>query len=337
MKVRWGIVGLGQMAHCFAKAIKNVNNSKIVAVASTDKYRLYDFAHNFDIPKKYAFKSYSELIICDEVDAVYIALTNNLHFEMIMKCMEFQKHVLVEKPATQNAKEMQHVSDTINKGSTIFTEGFAYLHHPVTKRYLGMIKEGFIGQPISLNTRFGCKILSSKQNFIKSIFQKESRHFNDKLGGGCILDLGCYLTSISRIIADIAFKQDELGVIIDRNNQQFGTKKVEIDATCEILFNETLKSSLHASFISNLGQKTTIIGQEGEITVENTWSCQENGFFYNGSFHEVDNLIYDSPYSYQIHNVSDWILGNKVVPKYPSHTISDTLLNMQMLDNWKGN
>lgn len=336
MKVRWGIVGLGQMAQCFAKANKKVNNSELLAVASTDKSRLKEFEHNYDIPKGYAFKNYSELIRCDEVDAVYIALTNNLHFEMIMKCMEFQKHVLVEKPATQNVKEMSHVYNAMNKGTTIFAEGFAYLHHPVTKRYLEMIKEGFIGQPISLNTKFGCKIIPDKQNFIKSIFQKDSRHFNRKLGGGCILDLGCYLTSISRVVADIAFKQDELDIIITKNKKQFGTKKVEIDATCEILFNHKLTSSLHASFISDLGQKTTIIGQEGEITIENTWSCQENGFFYNGNFQTVENLIYDNPYSYQIYHVSDWILGNIEVPQYPSHTISDTLLNMQILDNWRG-
>lgn len=335
MKVKWGIVGLGEMAQCFAKANKKIDNSELLAVASTDKCRLNEFVHDFGIAKKYAFKTYSELISCDEVDAVYIALTNNLHFEIIMKCIEFQKHVLVEKPATVNVKEMSQIYDIMNKGTTLFIEGFAYLHHPVTKRYLEMIKDGFIGQPISLNTSFGCKIISDKQNFIKSIFQKERRHFNQKLGGGCILDLGCYLTSISRIVADIAFKQDELDVMINKNKQQFGSKKVEVDATCEILFNTTLKSSLHASFTSDLGQKTTIIGDEGEITIENTWSCQENGFFYNGKFQTVDNLIYNNPYSYQIYHVSDWILRSIEIPQYPSHTISDTLLNMQILDNWR--
>jgi len=337
MKVRWGIVGLGQMAQCFAKANMKVNNSELVAIASCDKCRLKEFAQNFGITKRYAFKTYSELIACDEVDAVYVALTNNLHFETIMKCIEFKKHILVEKPATQNIKEMSHVYDVVNKGKIMFSEGFAYLHHPLTKTYLEMIKKGFIGQPISLDTRFGCKITSQKQNFIKSIFQKESRHFNNKLGGGCILDLGCYLTSISRIVAAIAFKEDELDIVISKNKQQFGKKNVEIDATCEVLFNGKLKSSLHASFISNVGQKTTIVGKEGKITIDNTWNCQENGFFYNGNFQRVDNLIYDNPYSYQISNFSDWILRKYTTPKYPSHSIYDTFLNMQILDRWRDN
>ena len=335
MKVRWGIVGLGQMAQCFAEANKYVNNSELFAVASTDKGRLNEFAHNFDIAKKYAFQTYTDLICCDEVDAVYIALTNNLHFEMIMKCMEFQKHVLVEKPATQNAKEMVYISEKINKGTTLFAEGFAYLYHPATKRYLEMIKDGLIGQPISLNTRFGFEILSDKQNFIKRVFKKEGRHFNQKLGGGCILDLGCYLTSISRVVAGIAFKQDGLDLIINKSKKHFGTKKVEIDATCEILFNSKLTSSLHASFNSDLGQKTIITGTEGEIVINNTWSCQDNGFFYNGVFQKIDRLVYDNVYSYQIHSISDWILNNKLIPEFPSHSYNETLSNMQILDKWK--
>ena len=56
--------------------------------------------------KKYAFKSYSELMNCQKVDAIYIALTNNLHFEIIVQRIDCQKIILVEKPATLNAKEM---------------------------------------------------------------------------------------------------------------------------------------------------------------------------------------------------------------------------------------
>lgn len=335
MKVRWGIVGLGQMAQCFAEANKYVNNSELFAVASMDKRRLNEFAHNFGIAKKYAFKTYTELISSDEVDAVYVALTNNLHFEMIIKCIEFQKHVLVEKPATQNAKEMSFIYEKIKKGTTLFAEGFSYLHHPLTKKYLEMIKGGLIGQPVSLNSKFGCKITSGKQNFIKNLFTQEGRHFNQKLGGGCILDLGCYLTSISRVVADIAFKQDGLDMIIKKSKQHFGKKKVEIDASCEILFNRKLTSSLHASFKSDLGQKTIITGTEGEIVINNTWSCQENSFFYNGVLQKIDKLVYDNAHSYQIHSVSDWILNNNFIPEFPSHSYNETLYNMKMLDKWR--
>jgi predicted dehydrogenase len=113
-----GIVGLGQIAQCFNKA----NNSKLVAVASTDRVKLKDFTHIYGIENKYEFKSYSEPINCDAVDIVYIALPNNLHFEYIIKYIKSQKHVLVEKPATPNTGEMLQVCDLIsNKTPISFT------------------------------------------------------------------------------------------------------------------------------------------------------------------------------------------------------------------------
>ena len=60
-----------------------------------------------------------------------------------------------------------------------------------------------------------------------------------------------------------------------------------------------------------------------------------NHFFQNGDFQSVENLIYDNPYSYQIHNFCDWVTENKRTPQFPSHTVDDTLFNMQILDAWK--
>ena len=335
MKVRWGIIGLGQMGQCFAKANELVAHSELIAAASTDEPKLRDFANRHGVDKKYAYKSYSELMNCHEVDAVYIALTNNLHFDMIMQGIDCQKHVLVEKPATLNAKEMLRVEDRMNHASTMLSEAFAYLHHPVAKRYLEMIKDGAIGRPLRMKTAFGSKICSGRTNFLKSLFQKEGRHFNRNLGGGCILDLGCYLTSLSLILAKMACEGHELDATILDKKHFFGSKKAEIDATGEVSFNGSFTSSIRASFTDELGQHTTISGTDGEITIENTWSCDHDGFFLNGNFQRIENLRYDNPYSYQIHNFSNWIIENKTMPQYPSHTVKDTLLNMRMLDDWK--
>lgn len=335
MKVRWGILGLGEMGQCFAKANLPVAHSELIAVASANENKLMDFVNIHGVDKKFAFKSYSELMNCDEVDAVYIALTNNLHFDMILKGISCSKHVLVEKPATQNAKEMLSVHNRMNRAPIIISEAFAYLHHPVTNGYLKMIKDGVIGRPLSMKTVFGCKIVSGRTNFLKSLFKKEGRHFNRNLGGGCILDLGCYLTSLSRIIANVASEGHALDANILNKTLFFGSKKVEIDATAEISFNGCFISSTRASFTEDLGQKTTIFGTDGEIIIENTWNCEHEGFFLNGNFQHIENLDYDNPYSYQIHNFSNWIIEKKAMPQYPSHTVQDTLLNMQMLDDWK--
>ena len=85
MKVKWGIIGLGQMAQCFAAANENVTHSDLLAVASLSKNKLKDFGKQHGIHPKYSFESYSDLMKCEEVDAIYVAVTNNLHFEIMME------------------------------------------------------------------------------------------------------------------------------------------------------------------------------------------------------------------------------------------------------------
>ena len=121
----------------------------------------------------------------------------------MMQGIKHKKHILVEKPATLNAHEMMVIHNAMNDSSVLLSEAFAYLHHPVTKHFLDRVQSGSIGRPTGLNTIFGCKIMSDKPNRLKSLFSKEVRHFAPRLGGGCILDLGCYLTSIKQFLLEL--------------------------------------------------------------------------------------------------------------------------------------
>lgn len=84
-KVRWAILGAGNIAKQFACDFKAVKNAELVAVASRDVERAKGFADKYNIP--YAL-NYHELYSSDNVDAVYIATTHNFHFEQSMACMQ---------------------------------------------------------------------------------------------------------------------------------------------------------------------------------------------------------------------------------------------------------
>ena len=103
--IRWGIVGLGNMANHFANASKEIENVELKAIASFSKSKLNNFSEKFNIDKKYSFKSYDELINCDEIDALYIATLNNSHLELILKAAEAKKNILCEKPIGLNHNE----------------------------------------------------------------------------------------------------------------------------------------------------------------------------------------------------------------------------------------
>ena len=96
--IKWGIVGLGNMAGIFANAIKEVENSKLISVASKSSNKLNTFQKNFEIKKENKFTNYKDLINSKEIDAVYIATLNNTHVDLILDCAKNNKKILCEKP-----------------------------------------------------------------------------------------------------------------------------------------------------------------------------------------------------------------------------------------------
>ena len=95
-KVRWGIIGLGNIARNFVKDLALVNEAQIYAAASRNLEKANAFADEYNIP--YAFGSYKELLECKEIDVVYIATPHTSHCELSIMAMEHGKHVLCEKP-----------------------------------------------------------------------------------------------------------------------------------------------------------------------------------------------------------------------------------------------
>ena len=190
--IKWGIVGLGNMAQKFANAIKETNNAKLLSISSLNSEKLKSFANNFQIDKNYVFDSYNDLISCKEIDAVYIATLNNTHLNLIKSCAENKKNILCEKPLTLNFEEANEAANYIAKHDVIFYEAIAYYSHGQTKNLIALLNENKIGKIISINSTFGFKV--------KRVNPK-SRIFDKSLGGGAILDVGCYPLSLLNLIS----------------------------------------------------------------------------------------------------------------------------------------
>ena len=96
--IKWGVIGAGKMGRTFAHSIKEVDNAKLVAIASLDSKRLDSFASNFNINKEFRFTSYEEICKNNDIDAIYISTLNNTHIELIKLCASYKKNILCEKP-----------------------------------------------------------------------------------------------------------------------------------------------------------------------------------------------------------------------------------------------
>ena len=114
-QVNWGIVGLGNIALKFAEGFKNLDNAKLIAISSKNNKKLQKFKEEFHINENFCFNDYESLLRCKDIDIVYIALPNSMHYEWILKCIKEGKKVLCEKPATINLFQINKIKEEISR------------------------------------------------------------------------------------------------------------------------------------------------------------------------------------------------------------------------------
>ena len=338
-KVNWGIIGLGAIATQFAKGFEGLSSSKLLAIASKNTDKLSKFKENLGISSDYCFNNYQDLLKHKEIDIIYIALPTSLHQEWIIKCLDEGKKVLVEKPATMNAIEIKEIKNKYPKEKIFINEAFMYMYHPQIIKVIELINEGGIGELISMESNFGINILTKKNFFgfekIKKLNTK-NRIFCKELGGGVILDIGCYPISLSTLIASQISNIDYDKVRVINIEKDMRPNEVEINASMEMIFENNFKSNVRASFTKKLGTKTSIIGKKGELVIEDTWSANPSTITIKKDKDQIINIsAVQNIYSYEIDALSKCILENKVTTDFPGLTIDNIIGNMKIIDKWK--
>jgi len=336
-QINWGIIGLGKIATKLANSFKNVKNSKLKAVASRDIIKLQKFKNNFDLSEENCFSNYDDILDCKDLDVIHIALPHSMHREWSIKCIEKNINVLVEKPATVNFSEMEEIKVKLKNGNVFFAESFKYRYHPQITKLIDLIKEGAIGKLISMESFYGNNILSKKIFGIKfkKRIEKNHRLHNKELGGGAILDLGCYPVSISNLVAPLISSLDLSKTKVLNKKVEIGSTGVDINAFAELHFENGFKSKIHASLKENLGKSTKITGTDGELILKDGWQGAPSLINITGKINKsIQVECSENIFTYQIEAVSKSILENKKKPDFPGVTSGETLDNMRILDNW---
>jgi len=337
-KVNWGIIGLGAIAKQFARGFENLSNSNLLAIASKNKEKLNNFKDDLNINDDYCFNNYEALLKNKEIDIIYIALPTSLHKEWIIKCLDAKKKILVEKPATMNEAEIEEIKKRYTKEDTFINEAFMYMYHPQILKVIELINQGEIGKLVSMESNFGINILTKRNLFgfkkIKKL-NKNSRIFNKELGGGVILDIGCYPVSLSSLVASQISKIDYDKIKVTSIEKYMRPNEVEIDASTELIYENNFKSRISASFTKKLGSKTVILGKKGEIHIENTWLNPSTIKIKNDQNKIINFASSASIYSHEIEALSKCILEKKSKPNFPNLTIDDIIGNMKIIDKWK--
>ncbi len=190
-KIRWGILSTAKIGtEKVIPAMQQCRFGEVVAISSRTKEAAEAAASRLGIARAYG--SYEALLADDAVDAIYNPLPNHLHVAWSIKALEAGKHVLCEKPIGLSSAEGQQLVDAGKKHPRLkLMEAFMYRHHPQWRKAKDLVKAGGIGELRS----------------IQSVFS----YFNDNpddirnqadLGGGGLMDIGCYPISLSRFIFD---------------------------------------------------------------------------------------------------------------------------------------
>ncbi len=337
-KINWGIIGLGNIAEKFAEGFNFSENANLLSISSYNEKKLKKFKKKFSLNEEYCFNNYEDLINCNDIDIIYIALPNSMHFKWVLKCIENKKNVLVEKPAVMNIFEIEEIKKILKKQSIFFSEAFMYRFSPHFNKLIELIKKNYIGELSSIESCFGIDAFSPKKIFGLTIKKPDlnGRLFNKKLGGGAILDLGCYPVSLSTYIYSLTKKIDITKIKLSNVEKNFCSSGVETHACAEINFDNNFKCNVSASIEKNLGQKTKIFGNKGIIIIEDTWSPKENcKIEIVGENENIINLsLNKNIYSYEINQISDHLLNNKIYPEFPIVNLDEIINNTNILHKW---
>ena len=188
-KVRWGILSTARIGtEKVIPAMQRGECCEVTAIASRDLQRAQQAARRLGIPKAYG--SYDDLLRDADIDAVYNPLPNHLHVPVSIQALEAGKHVLCEKPLALTSHEAQQLVDAAQRHPRLkVMEAFMYRHHPQWQKAQSLVCDGAIGE------------LRTIQSFF-SYFNDDPRNIrNDRqLGGGGLMDIGCYPISLSRFV-----------------------------------------------------------------------------------------------------------------------------------------
>jgi predicted dehydrogenase len=178
--LRWGVIGPGAIAVGFADAMRVVDGSEIVAVASRSAERADAFGDRFGIATRYG--SYAALADDGDVDVVYVATPQSRHEADTIALLEAGKHVLCEKPFALNAHQARRMAEAARSRGLFLMEAIWSRFLPAYRALVDVVDAGRIGEPLLVEGDFG----------FRRPFDPDDRLFRLDLGGGGLLDLGIY-------------------------------------------------------------------------------------------------------------------------------------------------
>ncbi len=316
--LRWGVISTANIGRAAVlPAIQHSSNGELVAVASRDEEKARTFADKLGIPRAYG--SYEALLAADDIDAVYIPLPNSLHREWTINAAEAGKHILCEKPLALDAAECAEMEAAAQQNGVVLMEAFMYRFHPQTEKVLQLVQDGAIGEPRLIYAAFTFR-LSNLENI----------RFNPELGGGSLMDVGCYCVNIIRTVAGAIPGAGEPVEVQAHAN--WGKTGVDEEMTGTFRFANGLLAQFSCGLTLERREFYQVAGPEGHLDVQSAFLPGTGDTTIHEYHGRGDSIAYEiqgvDEYQLMVEHFADCVLfGNPV--RYPP---SEAAANMRVIE-----
>jgi predicted dehydrogenase len=319
-RINWGVLGNARIARiCVIPAIQKSRNGTVRALATRSPEVARDVAAKNSIDQVY--DSYDVLLTDPAIDAVYIPVPNHLHHPWTLGTLKAGKHVLCEKPLACSAQEAQEMAKTATDAGVLLMEAFMYRFHPRSQRIKQMVSDGEIGTLRLVRSAF-CYQMG--EDILKD--PHEAR-LKPEMGGGALLDIGCYSVSVARWLSGTEPTQVQAEAVYHPGG-------VDVHFVGLLRFPNGGLATLEASFITALQQTYTAVGSEGAIELPHDafipWE-KDTVFTVRNKEQEVGQLEVTrgvDEYQLMVEHFADVVLGKRAAAFSPDESVQ----NMRVLD-----
>lgn len=308
-KLKWGIIGCGNIANKFCNDLALIERAEICAVASRsiEKSELFAQTHNV----KTAYGSYIDLFNDPEIDIVYIATPHSSHAELSIQAMQHGKHVLCEKPLAINAMEAIQIFTVSKQTQMFFMEAMWTRFNPSFLQTLKRIDNNELGEIKYINADFSFKTDKSL----------DSRVLNRSLGGGTILDIGIYPVFLTYMI---------LGKPNHIKASAIFHPETGCDMQTSMIFEyDSALAMLYSSFASKSELSAHISGTEAQIKINDPWHCaQDISLIKNDEPTIINSPVKGLGFTYEIEECHQCLDAKQTESKLWSHENSLDLISL---------
>ncbi len=312
MSIRYGIIGLGDIATRFVKVLNRAENVELTAVAARDKAKADAFAKKFNASKSY--NNYIELINDEEVDVVYVALTHNFHYDIVKHCLNKGKAVLCEKPLTTSKKDTEELIALSREKKVLLMEAMWMKCIPAYIKAKHWVKAGKIGDVKLISASFG--------NHAQ--FNPESRLFNPDLAGGSVYDVGVYpIQFATGILNECPEIVNGIATICETGVDEY--------AAINMSFKSGVLATLSCGLTAYTNRDARIYGTQGNIVVYDFFGSQKCELYDSeNNLKECFGESFEDGFIYEIEHFNELYRTNKIESDLVPHR--DVIMCAEIVD-----